>query len=231
MEWPTRRFPVPEGVRVNLGCGLDYREGWVNVDSNPTGSLRVDKEANLEDVPWPFEADFADYVLASHVIEHVRHEMLQGVARQTLALAREAHATGKWDEAKARAIEELAAKDGLVAFMEEIHRILKPGGVVDVLTPCAGTRETWLHPTHTRGMEPDWWTFFAVDGYASRQFYSTARFRFVDQVFERTIDTRAPFRWLGLTDYHFERYTRPIAPAVKRLGRKRWHLTRLAAVK
>ncbi len=234
MDWPSRRFPIPTGpgvVRVNLGCGLDYREGWINVDWNPTGSLRVDRTFNLEDVPWPFETSSVDYLLASHVIEHVRHEFLYGAVRKALAVAREAHATGKWNEVAAREAEALAANDGLVLFMEQAHRALRSGGLLDVLTPIAGTTETWLHPTHTRAMEPDWWTFFSDAGYASRRFYSTTRYRLVDQWFERSLDSRAPLRWLGVTDYHVEKYAAPIAPALKRLGRRRWHLTRLAAVK
>lgn len=53
-------------MRLNLGCGGDVREGWVNVDrfSGP-GVVR----AELEDLPFPDGA--ADEVLASHVLEHV----------------------------------------------------------------------------------------------------------------------------------------------------------------
>lgn len=35
-------------IRVNLGCGDDYRQGWVNVDRDP--SVQVDIRANLAHV-------------------------------------------------------------------------------------------------------------------------------------------------------------------------------------
>lgn len=234
MTWHPHRFPVPEGpgrVRVNLGCGLDYRDGWVNVDWNPTGELRVDKSFNLEETPWPFEANTVDYVLMSHVVEHVRHDSLFGVTRRLLGLMKEARRTGRWDDREVAAIERLAAQDGLVALMEETHRILKPAGLMDVICPGPWTPDAWRDPTHARAVEPDFWTYFGVDALPTRQFYSRAKFRLVRQEFLRTLDFRAPFRWLHFKDYHADKYLRGLGGPLKRLGVKRWHYTRLAAVK
>ena len=55
-------------MNLHLGCGNNYKEGWVNVDM---GDCRVDVEHNLEIFPWPFENDSAEYILMNHVLEHI----------------------------------------------------------------------------------------------------------------------------------------------------------------
>lgn len=56
-------------MRLNLGCGRDYREGWVNVDRN--SGYKIDKEADFERPPWPFDDSSADEILISEVLEHL----------------------------------------------------------------------------------------------------------------------------------------------------------------
>ena len=40
--------------KLNLGCGNDYKDGFVNVD---IGNCKKDLEHNLEIFPYPFEDD------------------------------------------------------------------------------------------------------------------------------------------------------------------------------
>ena len=60
--------------RYNLGCGKQYREGWINVDSADKDqwgkSYKVDILHDLMNFPWPFDDGEADEILASHIIEH-----------------------------------------------------------------------------------------------------------------------------------------------------------------
>lgn len=56
-------------MRLNLGCGHDKRDGWVNVDSFP--GVEPDEVVDLERIPWPWPADSADEVLLKHVLEHL----------------------------------------------------------------------------------------------------------------------------------------------------------------
>lgn len=56
-------------MKLNLGCGFDRRDGFVNVDAFPT--CEPDVLMDLETVPWPLDSDTFDYVLAKHVLEHV----------------------------------------------------------------------------------------------------------------------------------------------------------------
>jgi SAM-dependent methyltransferase len=53
-------------LKLNLGCGKDIREGYVNVDIY--GDV-VNHDLNVK--PWPFENDCADEILLHNVLEHL----------------------------------------------------------------------------------------------------------------------------------------------------------------
>jgi len=56
-------------LQLNLGCGFDHRQGYVNVDSWP--GCAPDYLVDLETFPWPFENCSITHILASHVLEHL----------------------------------------------------------------------------------------------------------------------------------------------------------------
>jgi len=56
-------------VKLNLGCGLKYKQGWENVDNNKR--LKADKYFNLETFPYPYKEDTFDYILLDNVLEHL----------------------------------------------------------------------------------------------------------------------------------------------------------------
>ena len=55
--------------QLNLGCGFDGRQGFVNADSFP--ECEPDVLMDIETHPWPFVDDAFDYILMKHVLEHV----------------------------------------------------------------------------------------------------------------------------------------------------------------
>jgi hypothetical protein len=55
------------GLRLNLGCGMNRLDGYVNVDRHGEPDLRYD----LEVVPWPWPDDSVSEVLLTHVLEHL----------------------------------------------------------------------------------------------------------------------------------------------------------------
>jgi len=55
--------------KLNLGCGRDAREGYVNLDFSKFDG--VDVVHNLNKFPYPFKDNEFDEVYASHILEHV----------------------------------------------------------------------------------------------------------------------------------------------------------------
>lgn len=58
-------------VKLNLGCGRDYRPGWVNVDFNR--AVRVDVHSDFTQ-GLPFAPNSVDRVVLDNVLEHVKRE-------------------------------------------------------------------------------------------------------------------------------------------------------------
>ncbi len=54
--------------RLNLGCGSDYREDYINADRVPG---RVDVVLDLDRPPYPFPDNSITEVLMKHVLEHL----------------------------------------------------------------------------------------------------------------------------------------------------------------
>jgi SAM-dependent methyltransferase len=69
--------------RINLGCGMDQRSDWLNVDI--AESVDPDFVWDLEDTPWPFPDDAFSEALMDNVLEHIRpkkrHDVLDEVRR------------------------------------------------------------------------------------------------------------------------------------------------------
>lgn len=60
-----------KGLKLNLGCGFDIREGWLNVDLN-----EFHKPDLVCDVTWlrTIDDNAAGYVLAQDILEHIHRD-------------------------------------------------------------------------------------------------------------------------------------------------------------
>ena len=61
----TKSLPL----KLNMGCGFDQREGWINVDS--FAGCNPDQVFNLESIPWPWADNIAGTVMFNHSLEHL----------------------------------------------------------------------------------------------------------------------------------------------------------------
>lgn len=66
-----RMDPMTNELRLNVGCGTDYREGFINIDGSSTIS-KVDKRLDFKngELLNEFQADSVDFILAQDIIEH-----------------------------------------------------------------------------------------------------------------------------------------------------------------
>ncbi len=55
-------------IKLNLACGLDYQEGYINSDLYPSPSAKID--AQLDVSKLPYEDNSVDEIRALHIIEH-----------------------------------------------------------------------------------------------------------------------------------------------------------------
>ena len=138
---------------LNLGCGriimptmqpvhhrmlpeslyTDRDIQWDNVDQHAMPGVTV--ATDLFRYPWPLESDAYDVALATHLVEHIPHAVLRDGQLEKL--------TGGW-----------------WAWWEELGRVLKPGGIVYIVTPYAGSRSATCDPTHTRYIMPQTFGYF-----------------------------------------------------------------------
>lgn len=58
-------------IKLNLGCGKDYKIGWINVDISK--ECKVDILADLSK-EFPFKDNYADEILLSDILEHFTKE-------------------------------------------------------------------------------------------------------------------------------------------------------------
>ncbi len=92
---------------LDVGCGANKTEGAIGLDNNPRTAADVIHD--LGDVPYPFEDDEFELVVANHVVEHI---------------------------------------PDVIAFVEELYRITKHGGVIRLLTPHYTNPDWASDPTH-----------------------------------------------------------------------------------
>jgi len=61
-------------VKLNLGCGTDYKIGWINIDNNNDRNIsKIDLKWDLR-YKLPFEDNSVDLIFNEHFLEHLTIE-------------------------------------------------------------------------------------------------------------------------------------------------------------
>lgn len=81
--------------KLQIGCGLDYKDGWVNLDFNKEIKADVYHDLNKK---LPFKENEFDYILMDNVLEHLDTERV-------------------------------------ISIIQELHKITKPNGIIEIYTP------------------------------------------------------------------------------------------------
>jgi hypothetical protein len=56
-------------MKLNLGCGYNRREGYINVDHQ--AACKPDQVVDLERFPWPYPDNSVNTIMMNHVLEHL----------------------------------------------------------------------------------------------------------------------------------------------------------------
>lgn len=155
------------GIRLDIGCGRNKAPGWVGIDFQPLPG--VDVVWDLTKFPWPLESNSVLVAQASHVLEHVPpfapDPRLVGLISLLLAKGVITHAD------VADYIGEPNSGPLFVRFMDEVWRVMKPGGEFAIVVPHGWSSGQVQDPTHVNPCNENTWLYFAKD-HPFRQFYS-----------------------------------------------------------
>lgn len=66
-----------EKVMLNVGCGTDYKQGWINIDNNSDHNIKkLDLNWDLR-YQLPFPNNSVDFIYNEHFLEHL--EVAEGI--------------------------------------------------------------------------------------------------------------------------------------------------------
>lgn len=159
-EW---QFSVPQGyslkssehsVHVDLGCGSLPRnplgaQRVIGIDVLPdppfiVSSASVEYKRVVPGGPLPFETDQIDSVSAFDFLEHIP----------------------RFDRTR-----EGEFINPFIEMMNEVHRILKPGGLFISLTPCFPSPAAFTDPTHVNFISEETHVYFSGQNFANSKGY------------------------------------------------------------
>jgi len=109
-------------MKLNLGCGRDYKPGYVNIDISR--EVRAEHYLDISKDPLPFKDGVATDIYISGVLEQI-----------------------------------LATED-LIFCMNEMHRVMAPGGVATIIVPNARYAISMRDPMDVRRFTRETFEYF-----------------------------------------------------------------------
>ncbi len=136
VQGQTKENPFPDKRVLHVGSGNKRLPGSTTIDILKLPE--VDVVHNLDESPWPFEAESFDLVFGHNVLEHITD---------------------------------------IVAAMEEVHRVLKPGGRAVFTVPYFRSTDAFTDVTHKHYFTSQSLDYF-IDSISTLSAYEYSKRRF-----------------------------------------------------
>jgi SAM-dependent methyltransferase len=121
------------GIRLDIGCGGNKQPGFVGMDIRPLPGVDIVHDINVH--PWPIPDETVLVAMASHLVEHI--PPMAFIDGKTHML--------------------------FIEFMDEVWRILKPGGEFAIALPHGDSQGYLQDPTHCNACNENTWAYFDPD--------------------------------------------------------------------
>lgn len=131
-------------MKLDIGCGASKPEGWTGIDVAKVPG--VDIVHDLFQFKWPIPDDSVDEARCIHFVEHIPHREAPYIevdatgSIEFLAQDRWARSMRKWGH----------VIDLWWDFWTEVHRVMKDGARIQVVTPFYSSVRADQDPTHER---------------------------------------------------------------------------------
>jgi predicted SAM-dependent methyltransferase len=109
----AERLSYPTNYRLNLACGPNRKEGWINIDLTDGADLQLDLRERL-----PFPDDSVEVIYSEHFFEHLNYPSFA-------------------DSNAFAGLELSGYQSEVLFFLRESYRVLVPGGLFSVGVPAA----------------------------------------------------------------------------------------------
>jgi predicted SAM-dependent methyltransferase len=170
------------GIRLDIGSGASKQgPDWVGIDILPLKG--VDIVHNIEITPWPLPDNCVSTAIASHLLEHINPSGGDARLARLVDLLVDKKII-KEDDAKTYMGEPGPV---FIRVMNEIWRVLKPGGQFAFVVPYAESFGQYQDPTHVNFINEATMNYFDPlhpSGYY--QFYHPKPWKVIKQPFSRT---------------------------------------------
>lgn len=171
-----------QGIRLDIGGGNNPQPGFVNIDILPLPA--VDIVHNIELTPWPLPDNCVLTAIASHLFEHInpsppdaRFEPLVNLLIEKKVITEEEAHNHK-----------LLGNSGatFMRVLDEIWRVMKPGGQLAFVVPYAESHGMYQDPTHCNFINETTMTYFdPLDASQLYQFYKPKPWKIERQYVQR----------------------------------------------